>query len=556
MVVLRDYFSFSSETSTTWPPERRLRTHDEIEGELGIGEAPIIQPAIDTHVRQVGGSTGIVEPMSPFHGGYPVGHAFILTGTIARAAALSEHVVPTTLSARLANGESDGDPPLSTRRLSQIPEAIGCTRSEVQIETRAPGIALVPNDGADTVDFDGAGGPLGIGEPNLEATPAFGRISGVGVGRTAPTRSFRATTMGTHERSVRGFRKTRRDAHRACRRAKQGQKEGAQMPHGSDVIIDCHASALLSSRGSVSSPRGVQLQDRVVPDRCSMRRGVPAWLIAITVLCSAASPFVVGCTGTQTSTGSVRLARTAKVNYERGMAELDGKSADRARRYFKFVRREFPYSRYAALAELRLADCEFVEENWAEAASSYRRFMRLHRTHPNADHAAYRRGLSFHKMIPSDWFLVPPSYERDMSATRDALREARNFLKRYPTSEYRPDATELEQDCLARLAKHEMYVARFYLRRGKHQAAINRTKVVEERFADSGMVPEAMFVRGETFLNMDDNERAQETFVELATRFPESPEAGRANDYLRHLGVAVPVVEPDEEGERASDDEP
>jgi len=279
-------------------------------------------------------------------------------------------------------------------------------------------------------------------------------------------------------------------------------------------------------------------------------------MIAAALICSPLLPLAGGCTGAQTSSGSVRLGRTAKVNYERGMAELDRKSAERARRYFKFVRREFPYSRYAALAELRLADCEFVEENWAEAASSYRRFMRLHRTHPNADHAAFRRGLSFHKMIPSDWFLVPPSYERDMSATRDALRELRNFLKRYPISDYRPEASELVEDCLARLARHEMYVAQFYLRRGKHQAAINRTRVVEERFADSGMVPEAMFIRGETFLNMEDNEQAQETFIELATRYPESPEAGRAHDYLRHLGGDGPVAPAAEEGERAADDEP
>ncbi len=291
-----------------------------------------------------------------------------------------------------------------------------------------------------------------------------------------------------------------------------------------------------------------------------MRSMLPprALIAALGLVWVAALVAAAGCTGGQTRTGPVSFARTAKVNYDRGMTELKRESVDRARRYFKFVRREFPYSRYAALSDLRLADCDFAEESWAEAASSYRRFMRLHRTHPDVDHAAYHRGLAFHKMIPSDWFLVPPSHERDMSATRDALRELRGFLRRFPDSEYAPGARDLVRDCYARLAQHEMYVARFYLRRGEHRAAIGRTKVVEERYAESGMVPEAMFIRGETYLSMDDELAAQETFLELATRYPDSAEGARARDYLRHLGVDVPTraSQQDERAERTENDAP
>jgi len=278
--------------------------------------------------------------------------------------------------------------------------------------------------------------------------------------------------------------------------------------------------------------------------------GTVLWL---SIPLAMAGPLSGGCTGTQTHSGPVTVGRTAKVNYERGVAELEGKNIDHARRYFKFVQREFPYSRYAATAELRLADCEFAEENWAEAASAYRRFMRLHRTHPEVDHAAFRRGLAYHKMIPSDWFLVPPSHERDMSATRDSLAEFQSFLQRYPDSQYADEGEAMVRDCLSRLAQHEMYVARFYLRREKHLAAIGRTKVVEERYAKSGLVPEAMFVRAETYLSMDELEKARETFQALEARYPDSPEAGRARDYLQRLGVDVQPPARDDGGSATSD---
>ena len=249
---------------------------------------------------------------------------------------------------------------------------------------------------------------------------------------------------------------------------------------------------------------------------------------------------LVACASTTNRpTGPVTFSQTAKTNYARGMLELEAKSHDRARRYFKHLRREFPYSRYSTLAELRLADCDFSEENYAEAAAAYRRFVRLHRTHEKADHAAFRRGLSFHKMIPTDWFLVPPSYERDMSATHDALRELQGFVRRYPDSGYFDEAEELIRDCLDRLARHEMYVARFYLRRDNNKAAIGRTLVVERQYAESKLVPEAMFVRGETFVNMEDLDAARETFAKLATKYPQSAEGERARAYLRHLGDEI-----------------
>jgi len=311
-----------------------------------------------------------------------------------------------------------------------------------------------------------------------------------------------------------------------------------KLVHGEDVIIDRPVEALLSSPSSLSAMYRI-----------------------ITTISLALGTLVAACGSTTSSgaVGPVTFGQTAKVNYDRGVAELDDKNVDRARRYFKHVRSDYPYSRFATLAELRLADCEFQEEAYAEAAASYRRFVKLHPTHENADHAAYRRGLSFYKMIPTDWFLVPPSYERDMSATRDALRELRSFVRRFPESDYLPEATKLVRDCLTRLAQHEMYVARFYLRRGKHRAAIGRTEVVEREYADSDLVPEAMFVRGETYIDMDDRPSAQETFLAIARRFPKTAEAERAREYLRFLDVDVAAelsTHTEGDGENHDDEEP
>jgi len=101
-----------------------------------------------------------------------------------------------------------------------------------------------------------------------------------------------------------------------------------------------------------------------------------------------------------------------------------------------------------------------------------------------------------------------------------------------------------------------MYVARFYLRRDQHKAAIGRTKIVEEQYTDSSLVPEAMFVRGETFISMENLDSARRTFRDLAERYPESPEALRAQDYLRYLGMDSQTAEDDNGDEGLGDETP
>src|SRR5262249_27048315 len=79
---------------------------------------------------------------------------------------------------------------------------------------------------------------------------------------------------------------------------------------------------------------------------------------------------------------------------------------------------------------------------------------------------------------PTEWFLVPPAYEKDQGPVRDALRELSAFLSDYPDSPHALRARELEEDCVRRLADHELYVAEFYLKNKHPQAAANRLEAL------------------------------------------------------------------------------
>jgi outer membrane protein assembly factor BamD len=238
------------------------------------------------------------------------------------------------------------------------------------------------------------------------------------------------------------------------------------------------------------------------------------------------------------SKGSVLdYTRSAELQYMEALDEYEDRDCVSAEPHFQDVRRNFPYSRYAVLAELRLADCQFVQGNHAEAAVMYEQFVKAHPTHEDAHYAAYRRGLCYYEMIPTDWLIMPPSYERDQASTRDARMAFTHFLSTYKDSPWRKEAEELLSNVVDALVRHEIYVAEFYLNRADRRAAAVRLENVRENFKESPLVPDAMFLQAITYLEMKKTKEAIQVFSEIVNFYPEHHQSLRAKAYLKHLAA-------------------
>ena len=73
----------------------------------------------------------------------------------------------------------------------------------------------------------------------------------------------------------------------------------------------------------------------------------------------------------------------------------------------------YPYSDYATLAELRIADAYYDQEHWEEALSYYRDFSELHPDHDRVPYTIYRAALAYTQAVGNgfgrDKFPVFPS---------------------------------------------------------------------------------------------------------------------------------------------------
>lgn len=260
-----------------------------------------------------------------------------------------------------------------------------------------------------------------------------------------------------------------------------------------------------------------------------------ARLLVFTLL--AAATLATGC-GAKTGTGAVDYSVSAQRNYEKGLKELERSDWVAASKYFGFIKSRFPYSKYAVLAELRLADAEFGAEQYIEAIDSYRLFIKFHPTHEMVanGYASFRIGEAYYKQLPSDFWLFPPSFEKDQSATEDAATELKSFLDKYPASPYRDKAKEIVVRVGKRLADHEWYVARYYWDRGKPMGTVLRLRRLLEQYRGVGYDEEALWLLGRAYVAVEMPDRARTAWSELVKKHPRSSRAGDARSALASLG--------------------
>src|SRR5215468_4289284 len=262
---------------------------------------------------------------------------------------------------------------------------------------------------------------------------------------------------------------------------------------------------------------------------------IPSRTLLILVLALAAC-------GGKSGTAAVDYSVSAQKNYEKGLKELENKDWVAASKYFGFIKSRFPYSKYAVLAELRLADAEFGAEQFIEAIDSYRLFIKFHPTHEMVanGYANFKIGEGYYRQLPGDFWLFPPSFEKDQSSTEDAANELKSFLDKYPESPYKPKAKEILIKVGKRLADHEWYVARYYWDRGKPMGTVLRLRRLLERYRGVGYDEEALWLLGRAYVTVAMPDRARGVWTELVTKYPGSAHAGDARSALSNLHGAAP----------------
>jgi len=198
------------------------------------------------------------------------------------------------------------------------------------------------------------------------------------------------------------------------------------------------------------------------------RRAAAAALIAACFLLMA------GCSWFQP-----KLDKTALELVSDGMDAYNAGKYKAAIEHFEKLRDWYPFSKYAILAELKIADCHYHLEQYEEAIFAYQEFENLHPRNEAVPYVVYQIGRSYFDRIDT--------VDRDQNSAREALKTFRRLISQYPEDPYAKIAQGHIHQCLKSLAGHEFYVGYFYYKNRHYPAAVGRFKTVIEEYPDVGV---------------------------------------------------------------------
>lgn len=169
------------------------------------------------------------------------------------------------------------------------------------------------------------------------------------------------------------------------------------------------------------------------------------------------------------------------------------------------LRSRYPYSFYAAPAELLQANILFKQSLFAEAAAAYTLFRDFHPRHSEITFVLFRIGESHFRQIPR-------TYDRDLSPARDAIYFFTELINRHPNSEYVSEAREKIEEASLMLQNRERYVADFYFRTKVYESARYRYQQILQQFDSLELRDEAMLRIVKSSVELEELERCRNDF--------------------------------------------
>jgi len=167
-----------------------------------------------------------------------------------------------------------------------------------------------------------------------------------------------------------------------------------------------------------------------------------------------------------------------------GMEAYKDGNYEKATESFQKIKDWYPFSKYAMLAELKIADAHYNLKEYEEAVFAYEEFENLHPRNEAVPYVVYQIGRCYFDQMDT--------VDRDQSSSQKALDTFNRLIKQFPNDPYAARAREHIKTCLKNLAGHDLYVGHFYFKSGYYKAALKRFEAVLAKYPDIGLHYEAL----------------------------------------------------------------
>jgi outer membrane protein assembly factor BamD len=223
----------------------------------------------------------------------------------------------------------------------------------------------------------------------------------------------------------------------------------------------------------------------------------------------------------------------AETLYQTALSDLDKQRYNTAIENLKKLERQHPYSEFNEKAKLMEVYANYRTSKFDEAILAADRYMALFPSSEETPYVLFLKGTSYFAQITD--------ITRDQQLSQDAIATYTLLITNYPKSDYAKDARDKMVIAVDQLAGKEMSVGRYYAGNGQYAAAINRFRMVVDRYQTSTHIEEALFRLTESNLALGLTNEAQTAAAVLGHNYPSSEWYKQSLDLLQRVGLTPKV---------------
>ncbi len=170
--------------------------------------------------------------------------------------------------------------------------------------------------------------------------------------------------------------------------------------------------------------------------------------------------------------------------FEEGYEELENGDVLFAAKKFNEAELLYPQSEWAPRAALMAAYAYYSQDYYYDAEYELDRFLKIYPNDKNVTYAHYLLGMIYYEKIVDE--------KKDLEPLVMAEKKFKFILNTYPNTDFALDASYKLDLIKDYLASKEMYIGVHYIKKKKWIAAINRFKIVVNKYDDTSFIDEAL----------------------------------------------------------------
>ena len=216
--------------------------------------------------------------------------------------------------------------------------------------------------------------------------------------------------------------------------------------------------------------------------------------------------------------------------YKNGLSSLANKNYNKAIKEFDNLSLNHPFSSLAKKSEIMTAYSLYQNNEIKKSIDKLENFIEMNPKDEFTSYAYYLLAMNYYIQISNEG--------RDPVLSQKALNAFRLIIVEYPKSKYAKDAKLKIKFIRNSLARNELNIGKFYLRKNAPASSIKRFKGILQNYQKTSVIPETLYRLTEALLMIGLKQEAAKSNTLLKYNFPSNEWTTLSNKILKESETA------------------